>query len=76
MRLVAYVAMRAPLRPVPEPEQADATPWWALRLEELSDRELGLLSYVTDGHVPHEVRFNLEQLEAERAPLLAAAHGD
>jgi hypothetical protein len=51
-------------------------PWWAARLEELSQRELALLAYVTSGHVPHEVRFNLALVEAERARLLVDATAD
>jgi hypothetical protein len=42
-------------------------------LDELTERELRLLSYVTGGHVPFEVHVNLEQLDAERAELLVHA---
>ena len=42
-----------------------------MRLQELSERELRLLAHVTGGHVPFEVRFNLEQLETERSRLRA-----
>jgi hypothetical protein len=62
--------MRAPLSLVQSPSEEPA-PWWALRLQELSDRELRLLAVATGGHVPMEVRFNLEQLERERSELLA-----
>jgi len=47
-----------------------------VRLQELSERELQLLAYATGGHVPIEVRFNLEQLRAERARLERLAVGE
>jgi hypothetical protein len=62
--------MGAPLSAVPQPVESPA-PWWAVRLQELSERELRLLGYATGGHVPIEVRFNLEQLERERREILA-----
>ncbi len=62
--------MRAPLSLVPPPAETPL-PWWAIRLQELSEQELRLLAYATGEHVPSEVRFNLEQLERERLALLA-----
>ena len=63
-------AVRAPLSVVPPPADT-APPSWAVRLQELSERELRLLAYATGEHVPIEVRFNVEQLERERRALLA-----
>ena len=67
--------MRAPLKPIPA-AASDGAPWWAVRLQELSERELQLLAYATGGHVPIEVRFNLEQLRAERERLERLAVGE
>ena len=72
MRATLSGAMTGPLRLVSAPAQ-DPAPWWAVRLQELSERELRLLAHVTCGHVPFEVRFNLEQLETERLRLRAQA---
>jgi len=66
--------VRAPLSPVP-PSAEDRAPWWAARLQELSERELQLLAYATGDHVPIEVRFNLEQVRAERSQLESHAVG-
>jgi hypothetical protein len=63
--------MRARLRLVEDPGDGGALPWWAVRLEELSERELRLLSYGVGDRLPHEVVVNLERLCAERARLLA-----
>jgi hypothetical protein len=65
--------MTDPLSPVPPPAESPAPPW-AVRLLELSERELQLLAIATAGHLPIEVRFNLEQLERERLDLLTQ-HG-
>jgi len=67
--------MRPPLRVIP-PADRDGVPGWAVRLHELSERELQLLAYATGGHVPIEVRFNLEQLRAERERLERLAVGE
>jgi hypothetical protein len=61
--------MTGPLRLVPPPADRP-TPWWAVRLQELSERELELLAHATGDHVPIEVRFNLQQLDDERRELL------
>jgi hypothetical protein len=66
-------AVKPPLSLVDPPPDPPA-PWWAARLQELSERELRLLAVATAEHVPAEVRFNLEQLEHERERLLAE-HG-
>ena len=63
-------AVRPPLSLAPPPA-GTPPPWWAVRLQELSEHELRLLAYATGEHVPSEVRFNLEQLERERLALLA-----
>ena len=65
--------MRARLRLVDEPGEDGGLPWWAVRLEELSERELRLLCYGVGDRLPHEVVVNLERLRAERAWLLADA---
>jgi hypothetical protein len=75
VRLVVCDAMRASLSLVP-PADRDVAPGWAVRLQELSERELQLLAYATGEHVPIEVRFNLEQLRAERAQLERMAADD
>ena len=63
--------MGARLRLVDDPGDGGALPRWAVRLEELSERELRLLSYGVGDRLPHEVVVNLERLRAERARLLA-----
>ena len=59
------------MRLVDDPGEGGGLPWWAVRLEELSERELRLLAYGVGDRLPHEVRVNIEQLRAERARLLA-----
>lgn len=68
--------VRPPLSLVPPPAET-RPPWWAVRLQELSEpeRELRLLAYATAEHVPIEVRFNLGQLERERLALVAVHVG-
>jgi hypothetical protein len=70
MRGTLPSVVRAPLSLVPLAAEIPP-PWWAVRLQELSERELRLFAFATGGHVPSEVRFNLEQLERERFALLA-----
>lgn len=65
--------MTARLRLYDDPARGGPVPWWAVRLGELTDRELRLLSHITAGHVPIEVYVNLEQLDAERGRLLVHA---
>jgi hypothetical protein len=72
-RQVRSSAMTGRLRLSDDPARGGPLPWWAVRLDELTERELRLLSYVTGGHVPFEVHVNLEQLDAERAELLVHA---
>jgi len=70
---VPCAPMSVRLRLCEDPVRGGPLPWWAVRLEELTERELLLLSYITGGHVPFEVHVNLGQLHAERAELLAHA---
>lgn len=71
MRCYSQRTVRTHLRLVPPLAESDLTPAPSAE-QDPEERALRLLAYVTNGHMPHEVRVNLEALAAAQPSGVAA----